>query len=570
MLDFDYLCDREPSVIAFINPQAGSWLHKLFYGDKEILIPSYPDFSSIKKSPNLTTMLNYASHRSATKATIDAMESKLFKNIVMIAEGIPERETREIIALNKKYKLKIIWPATVWAMTWWQFRVWNTWWSLDNIIESKLYKSWSVWFISKSWWMSNEMRRVIANTTNWSHTSIAVWWDRFTVMTLQEALLEYESIKEIKMTVLLWEIGGTDELVIAEMIRTKKIKKPVVAYCIGTVDDKIKTEVQFWHAWAKALKEQESASYKNTELKKAWAIVPKTFNDFPKVIKQTFKKLNILQKDSWSDLSDRISKIQNRKPTRITSTISDERGEELLYNSKPISDYVWNGSIANVIWNLWLKRDLPKYALDFINTVVILVADHGPAVSGATNSIVTARAWKDVVSSLIAWLSTIGPRFWWAIDGAWKYFLEAVAEWKTPEDFISDMKQKWVKIPGIWHRVKSKFNPDKRCEILANLSKKFPCKKHYLFAKEVEKLTLDKKPNLILNVDGHIGVMLLDILTDLWMWENDIDDYIEAGLFNSFFILARSIGFMGHIIDQKRLKEWLYRTPWEDILYEEE
>jgi hypothetical protein len=36
---------------------------------------------------------------------------------------------------------------------------------------------------------------------------------------------------------------------------------------------------------------------------------------------------------------------------------------------------------------------------------------------------------------------------------------------------------------------------------LLELSKKFPYKKHLEFALEVEKLTLEKKSNLILNVD---------------------------------------------------------------------
>jgi citrate synthase len=55
-----------------------------------------------------------------------------------------------------------------------------------------------------------------------------------------------------------------------------------------------------------------------------------------------------------------------------------------------------------VIGNLWLKRDLPEYGLNLINTALILLADHGPAVSGATNAIITARAGCDVKSSLIA------------------------------------------------------------------------------------------------------------------------------------------------------------------------
>lgn len=53
------------------------------------------------------------------------------------------------------------------------------------------------------------------------------------------------------------------------------------------------------------------------------------------------------------------------------------------------------------------------------------------------------------------------------------------------------------------------------------------------------------------------------------MEREEIEFYIEAGIFNAFFILARSIGFIGHALDQKRLGESLYRTDWEDILYEE-
>ena len=130
------------------------------------------------------------------------------------------------------------------------------------------------------------------------------------------------------------------------------------------------------------------------------------------------------------------------------------------------------------------------------------------------------------------------------------------------------MKKAGINIPGIWHKVKSKFNPDKRCEILWELSQKFPNKRHLQFALAVEEITVEKRCNLILNVDGYIAVMLIDLFEDIWLSHSEIKEYIEAGIFNAFFILARTTGFIGHIIDQKRLKEPLYRTPWDDILYE--
>ncbi len=48
----------------------------------------------------------------------------------------------------------------------------------------------------------------------------------------------------------------------------------------------------------------------------------------------------------------------------------------------------------------------------------MMCADHGPCVSGAHNSIITARAGKDIVSCLVSGLLTIGPRFGGAIDDA--------------------------------------------------------------------------------------------------------------------------------------------------------
>lgn len=102
MLDFDFLSGREASVLCFIDP-GKTGLHKIFYGKKEVLIPSFPDFTSIPQAihKRLDTLINFASCRSAKDATIRAMETGFFHNIIIIAEGIPERHTLEIIEKNK-------------------------------------------------------------------------------------------------------------------------------------------------------------------------------------------------------------------------------------------------------------------------------------------------------------------------------------------------------------------------------------------------------------------------------------------------------------------------------------
>ena len=78
--------------------------------------------------------------------------------------------------------------------------------SLENIIESRLYRMGSVGFVSKSGGMSNEMYRVIAKRTDGIHTGIALGGDRFTGSIFADIILEYESMPEIEMIVMLGEV----------------------------------------------------------------------------------------------------------------------------------------------------------------------------------------------------------------------------------------------------------------------------------------------------------------------------------------------------------------------------
>lgn len=116
--------------------------------------------------------------------------------------------------------------------------------------------------------------------------------------------------------------------------------------------------------------------------------------------------------------------------------------------------------------------------------------------------------------------------------------------------------------------MKSVRNPDLRVSGLKRYAKEhFPQTTLLEFALEVEKITTSKKDNLILNVDGTIGVLMVDMWRSLGYAENEIDNFIETGTLNALFVVGRSIGFIGHILDEKRLGMPMYRHPTDDILY---
>ena len=55
------------------------------------------------------------------------------------------------------------------------------------------------------------------------------------------------------------------------------------------------------------------------------------------------------------------------------------------------------------------------------------------------------------------------------------------------------------------------------------------------------------KDNLILNVDGTIGILMVDMWRALGYDEDEINEFIASGTLNAFFIVGRSIRFIGHV-----------------------
>ena len=155
------------------------------------------------------------------------------------------------------------------------------------------------------------------------------------------------------------------------------------------------------------------------------------------------------------------------------------------------------------------------------------------------------------------------------MDDAAKMFTKAADAGLPPKQFVNDCKKNNVLIMGIGHRIKSKANPDKRVELVKDYAlAKFGASKVLDFALGVEEVTTSKKANLILNVDGCIAVCFVDMLRSSGAFTfSEIDELVDAGCLNGLFVLARTTGFIGHYLDQKRLKQPLYRHPWDDITY---
>lgn len=582
MLDFDFLCGRTtPSVACIVQPGSNGGFQKVFFGDEEIAIPVYGSTTeAAKKHPRADVFVNYASFRSAFDSTMEALQTATLRVVAVIAEGVPEKDTKRMIAFARANNKVIIGPATVGGVQAGAFKIGDTAGTLDNIIACKLYRPGSVGFVSKSGGMSNEMYNVLSRATDGLYEGIAIGGDTFPGSTLSDHCIRYQNIPQIKMIVVLGELGGTDEYSLVNALKAGKVTKPVVAWVSGTCAKLFKSEVQFGHAGARSTGESDSAQAKNAALAAAGAIVPDSFEGLEVVVRETYNRLvsegvlapqaDIQVPEIPMDLASAVKLKKVRKPTNVVSTICDDRGEEPTYAGVTMSELIEGDyGIADVVSLLWFRRKVPKYFAKFMEMCIMLCADHGPCVSGAHNAIVTSRAGKDLVSCLVSGLLTIGPRFGGAIDDAARCFKGAVEKQLDPAAFVEGLKKQGKRVPGIGHRIKSKDNRDARVELLQRYARKFfPGHKHLDYALKVEEYTLQKAANLVLNVDGCIAALFLDLLASSGCFtQKEMDDIISVGYLNGLFVLARSIGLIGHTLDQKRLQQPLYRHPWEDVLY---
>ncbi|BBG66146.1 ATP-citrate (pro-S-)-lyase, subunit 2 [Hydrogenimonas sp.] len=577
MLDYDYVIGREkPSVAAIVAPTSSNKFEKFFYGPDEIMVPLYRNTAdAVSEHKNADVLLNFASFRTAYDVSMEAINmGDQFKTIMVTAEGIPERLARKMNQAARDNGILVIGPATVGAITPGAFKIANIGGTIENIIKSKLHRAGSAGLVTRSGGLFNELCNIISLNADGVAEGVAIGGDRFVGSVFIDNLLRMEENPDVKYMILLGEVGGTEEYKVIEAVKSGKIKKPIIAWCIGTIAKHFSSGVQFGHAGASANAERETAEAKNAAMREAGIHVPNSFNDLPQMIHQVYTDLKKEGVISEIEEPEVRTIPKNRKPKNFICTISDDRGEEATYAGFPISSVATPDTgkgIGDVISLLWFKKQYPKWATDFIETVLKTVADHGPAVSGAHNAKVTARAGKSVVESLVTGLLTIGPRFGGAIDGAAKYFKYANDNNMTPQEFLAYMKKEGVPIPGIGHRIKSLRNPDKRVEGLKKFAKEyFPSTPLLDYALTVEQLTTSKKDNLILNVDGTIGILMVDMWRALGYSEQEIDEFIESGTLNSFFILGRTIGFIGHVLDEKRLAMPMYRHPFDDILYDVE
>jgi ATP citrate (pro-S)-lyase len=561
ILDFDYLAKKsKPSIGAIVA--SGRNNERYFFGKKEIFIPVYssPKAIPVKKKEQFNFFLNLSSGRRVLNATQDVLAA--LPNLlggVVFAEGVPEAHALELYHQIEKENKFIIGPSSIGLLIPGSTKL-GAIGGVDvrQLTDAKLFNSGTVAVLSASGGMTNEIINTVVQLGKRVSFSLSFGGERYPLTTPKDAFLAAEHDPQTEAIVYFGELGGTDEHDLADLMLEKKITKKVICYIAGSIADMFETPPQFGHAKALAQTQEETAVGKRKVLKEAGANVASSYTEFIDLIK-SLPDAN----EELEDLSEIAHSLKQRQKSLISSSISGDKDGQPRLLQEDLLSFTKNHSFATVVSSMFLGRKMQSKELEsFVDFILRLLVDHGPYVSGAMNTIVTARAGRDLVSSLSAGLLTIGPRFGGAINQAAENWLRGVSEQKSSAAFVEEFASSRKYISGIGHKKYRVDLPDPRVAEIKKFAETLKEKKYTKFALEVEKITAAKKGNLILNVDGAIAAVLLDILAEKEnVSEQKLQQLTEIEFFNALFVLSRSVGFIGHFLDQKRLDEGLFRLP---------
>jgi ATP-citrate lyase alpha-subunit len=565
MAEFDFLVNKSVTVQAFVYPPEQGQKKEIFHGAKIENIPVYSTLDeALKEHPGINTALIYLGSERAFNATKEAIDSEGIKLITMITEGVPERDAKRLAKIAKQKGKILNGPSSIGILSAGLCRLGVIGGEFNNLKKCLLYRPGSFGVLTKSGGLSNETMWLCAQNGDGITSAVAIGGDSYPGTDFVTYLEMFENDPDTKAVVIVGEVGGTLEEEAAEWYAAKKRRVRLIGVVGGTCQEVLPQGMKFGHAGAKEGKGGKGSARSKMEiLREAGAVVPDTFGGLSKCIKQVYEELKtqgIIKPEPEIDdsvlpeLPKRVQEVMKAGEVMveplIRTTISDDRGEEPHYLGYAASELCEKGyGIEHVVGLLWGKRVPTQEEGEIIKRIIMISADHGPAVSGAFTTIIGACAGIDLPQAVSAGMTMIGPRFGGAVSDAGKYFKMGATDF--PNDipgFLAWMKKNVGPVPGIGHRVKSLKNPDRRVKYLVEYVKT-QTKLHtpvLNYALEIEKVTTSKKDNLILNVDGTMGAILVDL------------GYPSHAL-NGFFVLARTIGMIGHWIDQTEQSSRLIR-----------
>lgn len=348
-----------------------------------------------------------------------------------------------------------------------------------------------------------------------------------------DAALLFEADPATDAIALFGEIGGSQEEDLAELIRTNRVTKPVIAYIGGKA---AKSGTRFSHAGAIIEGNTGTHAGKVAALEGVGATIVDSFGELPAAVVSVLRSRN-----SRSLMSD-----AERKAV-WTSAITRIEPNKVAVRGRDIAKLMGKTSFGAAV-HLILTGAMPDERVGrLMDAILVSSIDHGATPPSCLAARTVASTGATLSASVAAGILAINKHHGGAIEDCARYLgelLQRAREMKASIDDIAvaevgRIKAEGARISGFGHRIHTK---DPRTARMFELAKEAGLsggpETHIGAARAVERAFAAIGKPLPINVDGAIGAILADL-------------GLDPRVFNGIFMIARTPGLVAHVTEEQ-------------------
>ncbi len=203
-------------IVAGVTPgKGGAFVHG---------IPVYNTMKEAVRKHEATASVLFVPARFALDAAVEAIEAGL-ETLVIITEGIPIKDTIQLLAKAKRCNVTVVGPNTPGVITPSKCKL--------GIMPAHVFRRGVVGVISRSGTLTFEIAAELTSMGLGQSTCVGLGGDAVVGLSFVEALKMFKADKTTKAIALIGEIGGNMEELAAEYLLNDDYQKPVIAFVAG-------------------------------------------------------------------------------------------------------------------------------------------------------------------------------------------------------------------------------------------------------------------------------------------------------------------------------------------------
>jgi succinyl-CoA synthetase alpha subunit len=239
-------------------------------------VPVYDTVEAALENYSVNASIIFVPAPFAAEAALEAVENGI-KNIILITEHIPIKDTVNIMTCAEQAKATIIGPNTPGIITPEKCKL--------GIMPAHIFRPGSIGMVSRSGTLTYEIAASLTRSGLGQSTCLGLGGDPITGLNFIDVLEMFKKDSVTKAVVLIGEIGGNLEELTAEYIAKERYPKPVTAFIAGRSAPPGK---RMGHAGAIITGKAGTAESKIEALKRAGVNVAEKPSDVAKLIAGVF------------------------------------------------------------------------------------------------------------------------------------------------------------------------------------------------------------------------------------------------------------------------------------------